>query len=398
MLRGMEVQGQSETAKIPGARQSAVIAHDFVETYGGAERIVATMASALPDAPFWVIGGRRSVAERIGVADRFHTLLPENEQFLSHHRMMAPIYPRLVRHRPLPAADVLLTSSYGFAHGFRTENGAPQVCYCYSPLRFLWSMTDVYSRRFAPGRLRRQLFRVMAAIMRRADKRAAGRVTRYIAESTHVARIIGRAYGRDAAVLHPPVDCDRFHPAEDGDHDDYWLFSGRLVEPYKRPGLVVDAFRERNDRLVIAGDGPAYAELKERASDNVEFVGQLGDSELLPLMQRCTATIFPSVDDFGLSAVETMACGRPVLAFGAGGALETVVPGQTGEFFHEPSVPGLLRALDHFDPEAFDPRATRAHAEKWDVPRFQEQLVQTLRDVATGPPPSRAAPSPVSTW
>jgi glycosyltransferase involved in cell wall biosynthesis len=393
----MDVQEPSVSVKIPGVPSAAIIAHDFVETYGGAERIVATIASALPEAPFWAIAGRRSVAERIGVADRFHTVLPEDERFLRRYRYFAPVYPRLVRHRKLPPAKVLVTSSYGFAHGFRTENDAPQVCYCYTPLRFLWSMTDVYAARFAPGRLRGQMFQVLVALMRRDDRRAERRVARYVAESAHVAQMIKLVYGRAANVIHPPVDCDSFHPAEGAGHDDYWLFSGRLVEPYKRPGLVVEAFRERSDRLVIAGDGPAYAELKERASENVEFVGQLQDSDLVPLMQRCSALIFPSVDDFGLGPIETMACGRPVLAFKGGGALETVVPGRTGEFFDEPTVPGLARALHRFDPEAFDQGVIRAHAERWDVPRFQEALLRTVAEVAAEGASSGVAPDHVST-
>jgi glycosyltransferase involved in cell wall biosynthesis len=359
-----------------------VIAHDFVEAFGGAERIIATAAEVLPRAPFWAIAGRRSVAERMGVGDRFHTVLPERDALLRHYRVLAPGYPALVRLRPLPAADVLLSSSYAFAHGFRTVNDAPHVCYCYSPLRFLWSMTGHYADRLASTRARRRAFYALAEAMRWADRQAAARVTRYVAESHYVADQIRRAYGRSADVLHPPVDCELFRPPPDDGHDGYFLFCGRLVEPYKRPGIVIEAFRSLPQRLVVAGDGPAYRDLRTRASSNVEFVGQLRDEDLVPLMQRCAASVFPSVDDFGLIPVETMACGRPVLAFAGGGALETVDAGRTGEFFTEQSARGLLHALERFDPEAYDPRAIRQHALHWHVPHFQRALLDLLVETA----------------
>lgn len=359
-----------------------VIAHDFAETYGGAERILAAAAAVFPDAPLWAIAGRRGVAERMGVAGRFHTVLPENETLLRHYRALAPVYPGIVRARRLPAADVLLTSSYAFAHGFRTRNAAPQVCYCYSPLRFVWSMTDEYADQLMPGRMKRRAFRLLASGVRRADRRAAARVTQYVTESRHVAEQVRRAYGRESEVIYPPVDCRLFRPASQPGHDGFYLLCGRLVEPYKRPGIVIEAFSSLPHRLVVAGDGPAYRELKERASSNVEFVGHLDDAELVPLMQRCAATIFPSVDDFGLIPVETMACGRPVLAFAGGGALETLVAGATGEFFHEASASALLSALEEFDPDSYDPDAIRAHAKRWDLPRFQEAILRTIIDVA----------------
>ncbi len=365
-----------------GASPRVVIAHDFAETFGGAERILSATAATFPDAPVWAFLGRREVLERVGVADRARTLFRENEMLLRRYRLLAPFYPTITRVRRLPVADVLLTSSYAFAHGFRTRNDAPQVCYCLSPLRFAWSMTEVYAEWLDLGRARTLAFRLLAAMMRRADRRAAAGVNQYIAESHHVADQIRRAYGREAQVLHPPVDTERFRPSPDAGHDGYYLFCGRLVEPYKRPGMVLDAFRSLPHRLVVAGDGPAYRQLKERAGKNVEFVGQLGDNELLPLMQRCAATIFPSSDDFGLVPLETMACGRPVVAFAGGGALETMAPGATGVFFHDPTASSLRSTLEAFDPDAFDSDAIRRHAEGWSLDQFQDRLRLIVETVA----------------
>jgi glycosyltransferase involved in cell wall biosynthesis len=361
----------------------AVIAHDFTEVYGGAERVTAAIAAALPDAPFWSILGKRAVAERMRVADRSRAILPERELLLRHFRLLTPAYPALVRARPLPAADVLVTSSYAFAHGFRTRNSAPQLCYCHSPLRFAWSMTEAYEGRWAGGPVRRRSFRALAAWMRAADRRAARGVTTYVVGSRYVADQIKRFYGRDAELVNPPVDTELFRPNGSSDHDGYFLICGRLIEPYKRFGIAIDAFRNLPHRLLVAGDGPAYPELAARAGPNVEFLGRLDDEELVPVMQRAAAMLFPSTDDFGLIPVESMACGRPVIAFADGGALETVKAGATGEFFRSPTADAIREAVESFNPAAYDPVAIRAHAEGWSLPRFQRQILDLVRRTAT---------------
>jgi glycosyltransferase involved in cell wall biosynthesis len=362
-------------------RRNVLIAHDFAEAYGGAERIIASVAEVLPDAQFWAILGRDSVAERMGLEGRFHSVMPQRAALLRAYRALAPVYPTLVRHYKLPEADVLLTSSYGFAHGFETRNRAPQACYCYSPLRFAWSMTEAYGQALALP-LARHALKAFAAYMRAVDRRASQRVTRYIAESAYVAAQIRNAYGVDSEVVMPPVDCSRFVPSPEPGHDDFFLFCGRLVEPYKRPTLTVEAFRGLSQRLVIAGGGPELERLRRIAPPNVEFRGELGDDELVALMQRCTAAVFPSKDDFGLIPVEAMACGRPVIAFAGGGALETVVAGETGEFFDQQSAAALRRAVTRFDPDQYDSGAIRKHAEKWDVPRFQASILEIIGEVA----------------
>jgi glycosyltransferase involved in cell wall biosynthesis len=358
-----------------------LIAHDFSTAYGGAERIAASIAEAFPDAPFWSILAREEVVRRMGVADRAASMLPQRPFLQEHFRMLAPLYPLLVRSRSLPAADVLLTSSFAFAHGLRTTNHAPQVCYCYSPLRFAWTMTEDYGRRYRAGGLGRAAFKSFAGVMRAADRDAAKRVTRYVAESHYVAAQIERFYGRQADVIWPPVDCQLFRPGP-VDHDDYFLFSGRLIEPYKQPTLVVEAFRSLPYRLVVAGDGPAMDHLKKIASPNVEFLGMLEDDQLVTAMQGAAATIFPSQDDFGLIPVESMACGRPVLAFAAGGALETVSPGKTGEFFERQDVATLRAAINAFDPDRYDPLEIRRHALQWSAERFQREIKEVVEETA----------------
>jgi glycosyltransferase involved in cell wall biosynthesis len=352
-----------------------VIAHDFMETYGGAERVTQEMAVAFPEAPVYAILGRQEVAERMGIAHRFTSILPQRPRVFESYRLMAPLMPALLRSVRLPETDVLLTSSYAFAHHLRTRNRAPQVCYCHGPLRFAWSMTESYRRAWAPGRARSAAFDWFARAMRRADRRAASGVSVYLTQSEYTAGQIKQYYGRDAHVVGAPIDTDRFVPGETPDDpDDYFLFCGRLVEPYKHANVAIEAFRALPERLILAGDGPAREKLEATAPPNVEFTGALDDPDLVPLMQRCKGLIFPSRDDFGLLPLEVMACGRPVLAFAGGGAKYTVVQGVTGEFFDAQNPRVLREAVEAFDPHAYDPDLIRRHATKWDRDFFHARL------------------------
>lgn len=365
----------------PLADLRVVVTHDFMETYGGAERVTQEMAHAFPGAPVVSILGRPAVARRMGIEERHTSVLPPRGRLLESYRLLTPLFPALVDRVRLPAADVLLSSSYAFAHRFRTQNGAPQVCYCHSPLRFAWSMTTGYRERHARGPVARRAFDAFAAAMRNSDRRSAERVDTYLTQSPFTADQIRRFYGREAQIIGAPIDCDLFRPSA-APADDYYLLCGRLVEPYKRVGITIEAFRRLGERLVIAGDGPAMPELRAAAPPNVEFLGHLDDLELVDVMQRCKAAIFPSRDDFGLIPLEVMACGRPVLAYGEGGARHTIVAGVTGEFFGAQSPEAIVEAVGAFDPGAYDPDAIRGHALQWDRPRFRQRLVDAVGAVA----------------
>ena len=377
--------GRAEDRR-PGEGSSAigrvVIAHDFMETYGGAERVTQEMARAFPDAPVYTILGRPTVARRMEITGRLRSLLPPRTRILRGYRLAAPILPLLVDRNRLPEADVLLTSSYAFALRFRTVNDAPQVCYCHSPLRFAWTMTDSYRSQRARGRLDGRAFDVLAWAMRRSDKRSSARVSRFLTQSPYVADQISRFYGRPSTVIGAPVDCDLFRPQNGASApDDYFLFCGRLVEPYKRAGAAIEAFRGQSERLLVAGDGPALDHLRDGAPANVEFTGHLGDAELVALMQQCKALVFPSRDDFGLLPLEVMACGRPVLAYAGGGARYTILPGVTGEFFDAQTPEAIADAVAGFDPEAFDTQSIREHALRWDRPAFRKRLIEAVEEL-----------------
>lgn len=360
-----------------------VIAHDFLETYGGAERVTEEIARAFPEATVHALLARPSVVERMGIADRFHSVLPARSRILEHYRLGAPALPYLTDSVRLPEADVLITSSYAFAHRFRTVNDAPQICYCHSPLRFAWSMTESYRDDWTRSRLSRAAFTAFAAHMRRSDRRAAQRGQTYVTSCRNVARQIERCLGQPAHIIGAPIDTERFRPAAgESGPDDYFLFCGRLIEPYKRVGITVEAFRRLGRKLLVVGDGPAMRELRRTAPPNAELVGSLRDDELVEVMQRCQAAIFPSKDDLGLLPLEVMACGRPVLAYAGGGALESVREGVTGQFFHEQTADAIAEGVREFDPDSYDPEALRSHALGWSTELFRRRLVEQVHEAA----------------
>jgi glycosyltransferase involved in cell wall biosynthesis len=363
------------------ALPKVVITHDFMESWGGAERVTEEMAKAFPEAQVVAILGRPEIARRMGVEGRFRSILPARRRLLDHYRELTPIYGPLTDRFRLPDAEVVLSSSYAFAHRLRSSNGAGYVCYCHTPLRLAWSMTDFYRRVWAGGAVKRPVFELLAPGIRRGDRRAALRIDRYLTQSPFTAEQIERFYGQPAKVIGAPIDCDYFRPSGKPSGD-YFLFCGRLIEPFKRVGLTVEVFRRLGWRLVVAGDGPALHELRSAAPPNVEFLGHVDDDTLVELMQGCRAAVFPSRDDFGLIPLEVMACGRPVLAYAGGGPLHTSLPGVTGELFAEHTVESLETALRSFEPERYETARIRDHAMKWDSRRFRDRLVQEVIQVA----------------
>jgi glycosyltransferase involved in cell wall biosynthesis len=362
-----------------------VIAHDFMETYGAAERVTAEMARAFPDAPVVAILGREEVAWRMGVADRFRSLLPDRPSLLRHYRLLAPAFTVLADRRRLPDADVVLSSSYAFAHRLRPRSRAKRVCYCHSPLRFAWTMTDRYQEEWGGGQASKRAFERLAVAMHTSDRVAAAGIDTWLTHSPSVAKQIARFYGRQAEVIGAPVDCDRFQPSG-RPASDYFLFCGRLIEPYKRERVLIDAFRDLpGEQLVVAGEGPALDELRATAPPNVTFAGHLEDRALVEVMQGCRAALSPSRNDFGLVPAEVMSCGRPVVAFAGGSARRTVVPGLSGMLVRAQTADAFAAAVRRFRDDAWDPHRIREHALRWDAPVFRARLVQAVeRTVADG--------------
>ena len=277
----------------------------------------------------------------------------------------------------------MLSNKSGFCHGVQTarsQRRALHVCYCLTPTRFLW-LFDHYRVREQIHPLLSAGLQPLLAGLRRWDYAAAQRVDHFIAISSEIQRRIRTIYGRESVVIHPPVDTDYFQPAQRLVAGDYYLIVSRLI-PYKRIDLAVQAFAGLpGEKLVVVGDGRDRAELAARATPNVTFLGWQPRERVRDLLQRCRAFLFPGLEDFGIAPVEALSAGRPVIAFAGGGALDTILPGQTGELFSEQRAESLQEALRLFDWQAYAPEECRAQAERFSTAAFRHKLLAYLDTV-----------------
>jgi glycosyltransferase involved in cell wall biosynthesis len=353
------------------------VVHDFWFTLGGAERVSALLAQQVAtDGPLITLGGREEAFADAGLGQvevRYPRLL--QEQSYRYVSAALPVLSKLAE----PVEGNVVASSYAFSHHVRATGC--KVVYCHSPLRQLWSGVDMYTSGMRHSV--RTAAELAFAALRQQDRRVAHEAAAYVASSNAVAHRIRKYYGFDAvAVVHPPHD-PRFRPGP-SPQPDHYLWVGRIVEPYKRLGCVIEAFRKLPDRkLVVVGDGRDAARLRASAPRNVQFLGSLPTEQLVTQYQSARAVIFPSEDDFGLVPVEAMACGTPVLAQGHGGALETVVEDTTGVLFSEPTPDHVIDAVRQFERSSWEPEVIRAHAERrFGAAQFVTRMRQVLEDIA----------------
>ena len=339
------------------------LVHDWLNQVGGAEDVLETLIEMFPDAPihtsmYWsekMPPDYRSWDIRTTWMDR----LPGVYQ---HHQPYLPFYPVAFGGLDLSGYDLVLSNKSGFCHGVRTGD-TPHVCYCLAPTRYVWDF-DSYTAREAISPPLKLLARPLVAMLRRWDYQAAQRVDHFIAISGEIQDRVRRYYDRDSVVIYPPVDTTRFAPA--AVHEDYYLIVSRLI-PYKRIDLAVRAFNQLELPLVIAGDGRDRKALEALAGPTVTFLGYVPDEELPELFARCRAYILPGAEDFSIVPVQTQAAGRPVIAYGTGGVLDTVIEGQTGAFFREPTPRALTTVVRSFDPDTIDSHTCIQNAARFDV-------------------------------
>lgn len=346
------------------------LVHDWLNQRGGAEDVLEVLVETFPGAPVYTsIYWREGMPQAYRSWDIRTTWMDRLPGIYRHHQPYLPFYPLAFSGLDLSGYDVVLSNKSGFCHGVWTGR-AIHICYCLTPTRFVWTFEEYAAREGLSAPVRRAL-KPLIALLRQWDWRAAQRVTRFIAISHEVQARIRRFYGRDSVIIYPPVDTARFRPAPS--HDDYYLIVSRLV-PYRRIDLAVQAFNLLGLPLVIAGDGRDRPRLEAMAGPTITFLGRVPDSDLPDLFARCRAYILPGVEDFGIAPVQAQAAGRPVIAFGAGGALDTVIPGRTGTFFYEPTPEALAEAVRSFDPESVDPQECIRNAARFDRRVFQEQI------------------------
>jgi glycosyltransferase involved in cell wall biosynthesis len=355
------------------------LVHDYLNQYGGAERVLEAFHAMFPQAPVYtsIYAPRLMPAHfrRWKIRTSFMRRLP---YVAKRHQLYMPLYPVAFESFDLSSYDVVLSSSSAFAKGVITEPEALHVCYCHSPMRFAWNYHDYVAGESVP-RSAHVLLSLVLNYVRLWDEVSSNRVDAFIANSQVVARRIKKRYGRAATVINPPVDTRQYAPAEGGGHGDYFLIVSRLI-PYKRIDLAIDTFNDLGLPLKIVGRGRQAAELQARARSNVEFLGPVPDAELKKLYANCKCFIFPGQEDFGIAPLEAQASGRPVIAYGAGGALETVLPGVTGEFFTEQTAGALSEVVSRFDSRAYDPAQIRRHAEQFDTEVFKRRIADFISE------------------
>jgi len=357
----------------------AALVHDWLNQMGGAENVLERLVELFPEAPVYTsMYGPDLMPPHYRSWDIRTSFMQHLPGVMSHHQVYMPLYPPAFRSFDLRGYDLVLSNKSGFCHGVRTEPGTVHICYCLTPTRFLW-MYDSYRQRENIRPLADATMRRLLSLLRRWDYAAAQRVHHFIAISTAVQERIRRFYGRLSAIIYPPVDTERYTPSGEP-LGDYYLVVGRLI-PYKRIDLAVRAFTQLGLPLVVVGDGRDRAKLEAMAGSNVIFRGRLAyGQELLSLYRRCRAFIFPGLEDFGIAPVEAQAAGRPVIAYGGGGALDTVQEGSTGTFFHEQTPEALAAAVRAFDPADYNPVACRASAERFSVEEFKRKLLTFVEE------------------
>jgi glycosyltransferase involved in cell wall biosynthesis len=357
----------------PPERVSLV--HDYLLVMRGAERTFAAIADLYADAPIFTLlydeqGTRQRFAGRSITTSGLQRLGVDQSNF----RRLLPLYPRAAERLKPPSSDVLLSSSSAFAHGVHKPDGAIHICYCYTPFRYAWDKRahalDEVSRTLRPL-LRSQLRRI-----REWDLSASRRVDAYIAISEYGRERIRRCYGRDAAVVHPPVDTHRFTSGEPGDS---LLVVSELVR-HKRVSVALEAARRAKMPIRVVGSGPNYAALSKYYPE-AEFLGRADDEQLAELYASARAVVVPSVEEFGITAVEAQAAGRPVIAAAAGGALETVLDGQTGLLARPDDVGSFTQAMHQLDKLDFNSARAIDNAERFSVAAFQRRLSAHVTEV-----------------
>jgi glycosyltransferase involved in cell wall biosynthesis len=348
------------------------LVHDWGNQVGGAERVLLALKEMFPDAPVYMSIYEPAVMPAVcrtwDIRTSFMDRLPLVKR---HHQPFLPLYPLAFEQFDFGQFELVISNKSGFCHGIITPPETLHISYCLTPTRYVWDYRS-YARREGIGRLANACLQPLLIYLRAWDRLAADRVDHFVAISREVQRRIRKYYRRDSTVIYPPVETDRFALA-DG-HDGFFLVVSRLI-PYKRIDLAVEAFNKLGLPLKIVGDGRDRPALEKMAGSTIEFLGRVSDSEMQTLLQRCRAFVFPGYEDFGIAPLEASAAGRPVIAYRAGGALDTVVEGKTGLFFDEPTPESLAAAVRALEDMTFDPDSIRQHALRFDKMVFRRELM-----------------------
>ncbi len=347
------------------------LVHDYLSQDGGAERVLKAFAEIWPQAPIFVLfHDKKKIAyfDKENIQQSFLNYLPFNKRLFQWY---LPLMPLATEKHNLNNFDVVLSSTSSFAKGVLTRPETLHISYCHTPPRFLWTDTHEYLDHIKLRIIVKTFFPRLIHKLRMWDKMSVDRVDHFIANSFTVQKRISKYYRRDSEVIHPPVDTEKFKTAKMIDR--YFLTGGRLVG-YKRLDIVIKAFNRLRWPLKIFGIGPELKKLKKMAKSNIEFLEKIDENTKIDLLSKAQAFIHPQLEDFGITPLESMACGRPVIAYGAGGATETVIDNKTGIFFNKQTVEHLIRALINFNAYKWDSQYIQDQAKNFDQYKFKQTI------------------------
>lgn len=357
------------------------IVHDWLVTYAGAERVLAGLIEAWPDADLFAVIDFLSDEDRASLGGKraTTTFIQQLPKAKTHYQKYLPLMPLAIEQLDMSAYDLVISSSHAVAKGVLTGPNQLHISYVHSPIRYAWDLQHQYLHEASLDRgIKAKLARMLLHYMRMWDQRTASGVDEFIANSHFIGRRINKSYRRESTVIYPPVDTRNFTLY--AEKEDFYLTASRLV-PYKRIPMIVEAFSRMPDKkLIVIGAGPEMDKARELASPNVTLMGYQNFAVLLHHMQRARAFVFAAEEDFGIAPIEAQACGTPVIAFGRGGVLETVRgidhPEPTGVFYDEQTAESLIAAIGEFEAQAHHifPDACRASAERFSTERFRQEI------------------------
>jgi len=374
------------------------IVHDWLTGMRGGEKCLEVFCRLYPQADLFTLlhipGKVSSIIENRDI----HTSFLQSFPFIqSKYRHYLPLMPTAIEKLNLKGYDLILSSSHCVAKGVIPAKGSLHICYCYTPMRYIWDQYDQYFNQQSSGRLTSAAMKLVTPFLRRWDVKSSGRVDEFIAISRHVQKRIKKYYGRESTIIYPPVNSQFYAPTGESPEDFFLIVSA--FAPYKRVDLAVEAFNELGYPLVIIGEGQKANDLRRIAGPNVRFTGWLSDEEIRSYYARCRAFIFCGEEDFGITPLEAQSMGRPVIGFGRGGILETVIPDRgtwkveseisaektsrpTGVFFYEQTPEALVSAIRHFETieDRFEPEAIREHALQFDLDIFSDRIQQFIAE------------------
>ncbi|WJR81403.1 glycosyltransferase [Bradyrhizobium sp. NP1] len=365
------------------------IIHYWLVGMRGGEKVVEALCEMYPQADIYT---HVYVPEMVSARIRQHRIIPSFINSLPRaakmYKTYLPLMPLALEQLDLRGYDLVISSESGPAKGVIPPSDAVHVCYCHTPMRYIWNMYHDY--RDGAGRLTRMMMPPLSHYLRMWDVSSANRVDSFVANSETVARRIRRYYGADSVVIHPPVDTDAYSPAAPSELGDHYLMAGELVS-YKRPDLAVRAFNDMKLKLVVIGGGEMLDEVRRLAGPTVTVLGSQPFDVLKQHYAQCRALIFPGEEDFGMVPVEAMASGRPVVAFGKGGATETVAEGVSGVFFAEQTMEAISAAVKRLDEIKIDPKAITEHARRFGRQQFFEKMGRHIDGLLARKPGQRIA-------